>query len=72
MNALFCMPNNKHVDLAPMVAPFFRAYAGIALDIVSDRSLVEIVAAGSDAGVRHGEHGEFEKAGRVVDGAAGG
>jgi DNA-binding transcriptional LysR family regulator len=42
--------------LAPMVAPFLRAYPQIDLEIVSDSSFVDIVAAGFDAGVRYGEH----------------
>jgi DNA-binding transcriptional LysR family regulator len=41
--------------LAPMVAPFLRAYPRIDLDIVSDSSFVDIVAAGFDAGARYGE-----------------
>jgi DNA-binding transcriptional LysR family regulator len=42
--------------LAPMVAPFLQAYPQIDLEIVSDSSFVDIVAAGFDAGVRYGEH----------------
>jgi DNA-binding transcriptional LysR family regulator len=42
--------------LAPMVAPFLRAYPQIDLEIVSDSGFVDIVAAGFDAGVRYGEH----------------
>src|ERR1700754_186785 len=42
--------------LAPMVAPFLQAYPQIVLDIVSETSFVDIVAAGFDAGVRYGEH----------------
>jgi len=42
--------------LAPMVAPFLRQYPQIDLEIVSDSSFVDIVAAGFDAGVRYGEH----------------
>ena len=42
--------------LAPMVAPFLQAYPQIELEIVSDTSFVDIVAAGFDAGVRYGEH----------------
>src|SRR5258708_22913363 len=41
--------------LAPMVAPFLREYPQIDLEIVSDTSFVDIVAAGFDAGVRYGE-----------------
>jgi DNA-binding transcriptional LysR family regulator len=42
--------------LAPMAAPFLRAYPQIDLEIVSDSSFVDIVATGFDAGVRYGEH----------------
>jgi DNA-binding transcriptional LysR family regulator len=42
--------------LAPMVAPFLRAYPNIDLEIVGDSSFVDIVAGGFDAGVRYGEH----------------
>jgi DNA-binding transcriptional LysR family regulator len=42
--------------LAPMAAPFLRAYPLVDLEIVSDSSFVDIVAAGFDAGVRYGEH----------------
>src|SRR5882762_6804075 len=42
--------------LAPMVAPFLEAYPQIDLEIVSESSLIDIVAAGFDAGVRYGEH----------------
>jgi DNA-binding transcriptional LysR family regulator len=42
--------------LAPMVAPFLRQYPQIDMDIVSESSLIDIVAAGFDAGVRYGEH----------------
>jgi DNA-binding transcriptional LysR family regulator len=42
--------------LAPMVAPFLKAYPQIDLEIVSDSAFVDIVAAGFDAGVRYGEH----------------
>ena len=42
--------------LAPMVAPFLKEYPQIDLEIVSDSSFVDIVAAGFDAGVRYGEH----------------
>src|ERR1700730_12825003 len=42
--------------LAPMVAPFLQAHPQIDLEIVSDSSLVDIVAGGFDAGVRYGEH----------------
>jgi DNA-binding transcriptional LysR family regulator len=42
--------------LAPMVAPFLRAYPQIDLEIVAESSFVDIVDAGFDAGVRYGEH----------------
>src|SRR6202171_4042214 len=40
--------------LAPMAAPFLKAYPQIDLEIVSDSSFIDIVAAGFDAGARHG------------------
>ncbi|CAN7638652.1 LysR family transcriptional regulator [Bradyrhizobium sp. LjRoot220] len=42
--------------LAPMVAPFLKAYPQIDLEIVGDSAFVDIVAEGFDAGVRFGEH----------------
>jgi DNA-binding transcriptional LysR family regulator len=42
--------------LAPMVAPFLEAYPKVNLEIVADSSLIDIVGAGFDAGVRYGEH----------------
>src|SRR6266849_4649085 len=42
--------------LAPMAAPFLKAYPKVDLEIVSDSSIIDIVAAGFDAGVRYGEH----------------
>jgi DNA-binding transcriptional LysR family regulator len=42
--------------LAPMVAPFLKAYPQIELEIVSDSAFIDIVADGFDAGVRYGEH----------------
>jgi len=42
--------------LAPMVAPFLKAYPEVDLEIVSDSSFIDIVAEGFDAGVRYGEH----------------
>jgi DNA-binding transcriptional LysR family regulator len=42
--------------LAPMVAPFLRAYPQIELEIVAESSFVDIVDTGFDAGVRYGEH----------------
>jgi DNA-binding transcriptional LysR family regulator len=42
--------------LATMVAPFLKADPKIDLEIVAASSLVDIVSAGFDAGVRYGEH----------------
>src|SRR5215470_17510403 len=42
--------------LAPMVAPFLRAFPQIDMEIVAESSFVDIVDAGFDAGVRYGEH----------------
>jgi DNA-binding transcriptional LysR family regulator len=42
--------------LAPMVAPFLKAYPQIDLEIVAESSFIDIVNAGFDAGVRYGEH----------------
>jgi DNA-binding transcriptional LysR family regulator len=42
--------------LAPMAAPFLRAYPKVDLEIVGDSSFIDIVATGFDAGVRYGEH----------------
>jgi DNA-binding transcriptional LysR family regulator len=42
--------------LAPMVAPFLRQYPKVDLEIVAETSLIDIVDAGFDAGVRYGEH----------------
>jgi DNA-binding transcriptional LysR family regulator len=42
--------------LAPMVAPFLNQFPGIDLEITVDPSLIDIVAAGYDAGVRYEEH----------------
>src|ERR1700704_1350773 len=42
--------------MAPMVAPFLKAYPEVDLDIVGESSFVDIVAEGFDAGVRYGEH----------------
>jgi DNA-binding transcriptional LysR family regulator len=46
------------VDLviAPMVAPFLKQFPQIELEIVAQTSLIDIVEAGFDAGVRWGEH----------------
>ena len=42
--------------LKPMMARFLRAYPEVTLDIVSDDGLVDIVAAGFDAGIRAGQN----------------
>jgi DNA-binding transcriptional LysR family regulator len=42
--------------LAPMVTPFLKRYPQIELEIVGETSLIDIVKAGFDAGVRFGEH----------------
>jgi DNA-binding transcriptional LysR family regulator len=42
--------------LAPMVAPFLKAYPQVDLEIVAETSFIDIVEAGFDAGVRYGEH----------------
>ncbi len=42
--------------LAPMVAPFLTRYPKITLEIVDESSLIDIVDAGFDAGVRYEEH----------------
>jgi DNA-binding transcriptional LysR family regulator len=41
--------------LAPMVAPFLARYPEISLEIVSESSLIDIVSAGFDAGIRYEE-----------------
>jgi DNA-binding transcriptional LysR family regulator len=42
--------------LGPMVGPFLKAHPRIRLEIVAESTLIDIVAAGFDAGVRWGEH----------------
>ena len=42
--------------LAPMAAPFLKAYPQVDLEIVAETSFIDIVEAGFDAGVRYGEH----------------
>ena len=42
--------------LAPMIAPFLRRYPEISLEIVDEASLIDIVKAGYDAGVRYEEN----------------
>lgn len=41
--------------LAPLASRFLREYPGMRLEIVTDDNLIDIVAAGFDAGVRFGE-----------------
>jgi DNA-binding transcriptional LysR family regulator len=42
--------------LAPMIAPFLKRYPEIRLELVVEPLLIDIVAAGYDAGVRYEEH----------------
>src|SRR6201992_1728657 len=42
--------------LAPMIAPFLKAYPQIELEIAGQSGFIDIVDAGYDAGVRYGEH----------------
>ena len=42
--------------LAPMVAPFLARYPEVALEIVTDSSLIDIVSEGFDAGIRYEEN----------------
>ena len=42
--------------LAPMIAPFLRRYPEVSLEIVDEPSLIDIVKAGYDAGVRYEEN----------------
>src|SRR5580700_1070285 len=42
--------------LAPMIAPFLRAFPQIEFEIVGQSGFIDIVDAGYDAGVRYGEH----------------
>ena len=41
--------------LPPIVAGFLKAYPGITLEVVSDDSFIDVLAAGFDAGVRYDE-----------------
>jgi DNA-binding transcriptional LysR family regulator len=41
--------------LAPMVAPFLKRYPEVSLEIIADSSLIDIVGAGYDAGIRYEE-----------------
>jgi DNA-binding transcriptional LysR family regulator len=45
-----------HLVLAPMVAPFLKQFPAIEVEIVAETWLIDIVAAGFDAGVRYEEH----------------
>jgi DNA-binding transcriptional LysR family regulator len=49
-------PPAVQLVLAPMVGPFLRRYPQVRLEIVAESSLIDIVAAGFDAGVRYDEH----------------
>ena len=42
--------------LAPLVADFLERFPRVALEVVVDSSLIDIVAAGFDAGIRYEEH----------------
>src|SRR5262249_51532468 len=42
--------------VAPMLAPFLKAYPRVELEVVAQTSLIDIVAQGFDAGIRWGEH----------------
>jgi DNA-binding transcriptional LysR family regulator len=42
--------------MAPMIAPFLKAHPKVDLEVVGESSLIDIVRAGYDAGVRYGEH----------------
>jgi DNA-binding transcriptional LysR family regulator len=42
--------------MAPMVAPFLKQFPQVELEMVAQTSLIDIVVAGFDAGVRWGEH----------------
>jgi DNA-binding transcriptional LysR family regulator len=46
---------SARLALLPVVARFLQAYPDIRVDIVTDNALVDVVAAGFDAGVRFGE-----------------
>jgi DNA-binding transcriptional LysR family regulator len=48
-------PPATHLVLAPLVAPFLARYPKVSLEIVDEPLLVDIVAAGFDAGVRYEE-----------------
>ena len=41
--------------LAPMLAPFLAAYPRLSVEVAIDESMIDIVEAGFDAGVRYGE-----------------
>lgn len=42
--------------LAPMVAPFLARHPQIALEVIAETTMIDIVAQGFDAGIRYGEH----------------
>ena len=44
------------VLLPPLLGPFLAAYPGIRLEVVADDRLIDVLAAGYDAGVRYDEH----------------
>jgi DNA-binding transcriptional LysR family regulator len=41
--------------LPPVAAAFLRTHPGITLDVVAENSMIDVLAAGFDAGVRYGE-----------------
>jgi DNA-binding transcriptional LysR family regulator len=44
--------------LPPIVAGFLKDYPGITLEITSDENIIDVLAAGFDAGIRYDEHVE--------------
>ena len=50
------VPRSAARLLAPIVTSFVQLYPDVRLDIATDDALVDIVAAGFDAGIRFGEH----------------
>ena len=50
------VPRAAILMLAPVVNAFVRRHPDVSLEIVTDDALIDIVAAGFDAGIRFGEH----------------
>jgi len=44
-----------HLRLAPLVTGFMARHPGVRIEVISESALVDVVAAGFDAGVRYGE-----------------